>query len=270
MMNEHIAFYPIQPEWKKFLTRYRQINLPFPVNQHIAYMYEFEILSPLNVLIPGIPDACIDFIFCSSGLKENNLVVASPPTRIFMEFKSNVIYTGLRLLPQQRIFNYHVPIKQIFEKVTMPLFEVTDFPYYLYEQFLTKSTLEEKANIIYSFLLNRSHQNNLKNEIIQACLKKITDYHGILKIKELEQCIGYSERYLRILFNEYIGLTPKEFIQLYRFQITVQKMTNLNGFRFNRFIEENLYYDESHFYKNFERFVNMTPSEYIRILNKVD
>ena len=130
-MLQVVEFNPIQPEWHKALSYYQQIQLPFPTNQHIAFMYEFEISS--SSYLPGIPDACIDFIFCADRKRESNIVVASPPKRVLMKFHKNVRYTGIRLLPQQGIFNFQLPLKQLFKNFAMPLFDVTDFPYFLYD-----------------------------------------------------------------------------------------------------------------------------------------
>ena len=243
-MLQEIEFNPIQPEWYKALSHYRQVNFPFPTNQHIAYMYEFEISSSSLAYVPGIPDACIDFIFCSDGKKESNIVVASPPNRVLMKFHKNIRYTGIRLLPQQSIFSFQIPLKQLFQNITMPLFDVTNFPYFLYEQLIMIPQLE----------------------IVNACIQKITNYQGILKIKELENYTGFSERYLRNIFNENLGLAPKQFIQLYRFQITVQKMYQYNSSQLKKLINDELFYDESHLYKNFRKYVNMTPKEYALIL----
>lgn len=265
-MLQEIEFNPIQPEWYKALSHYRQVNFPFPTNQHIAYMYEFEISSSSLAYIPGIPDACIDFIFCADGKKESNIVVASPPNRVLMKFHKNVRYTGIRLLPQQRIFNFQIPLKQLFQNITMPLFDVTNFPYFLYEQLIMIPQLEEKANFLNNCLHKHPYISDSKSEIVNACIQKITNYQGILKIKELENYTGFSERYLRNIFNENLGLAPKQFIQLYRFQITVQKMYQYNTSQLKKLINNELFYDESHLYKNFRKYVNMTPKEYAIIL----
>ncbi|MFJ8262011.1 helix-turn-helix domain-containing protein [Rummeliibacillus sp. NPDC094406] len=267
-MNNQIAFYPIQPEWQNVFSYYRQINLPFPASQHIAYMYEFKINSLFDVSIPGIPDACTDLIFCSNGKIESNLVVASPPYRIFRTFESNVIYTGIRLLPQQRIFSFQIPLKHLFQNFTLPLFDVIDFPFDLYEQLISTPSLKEKAELFSSYFQKCNDQHVSKLDIVQACMQKITCNQGAIKLKELEQYTGFSERYLRNLFSEYVGLSPKQFLQLYRFQITVQKMATHNLLDINQFLMKGLFYDESHFYKEFKRYAKMTPKEYATLLNK--
>ena len=81
----------------------------------------------------------------------------------------------------------------------------------------------------------------------------------------LKQKFCYTERYIRMLFNEMIGTCPKKFIQIAQFQSVVNMMRK-DCFSLNKLLDNNLYYDASHFYKTFKKYMDMTPNDYLNIL----
>src|SRR5262249_7535462 len=86
--------------------------------------------------------------------------------------------------------------------------------------------------------------------------------NGRITIRELELRTGYSRRYLELLFQHHVGLSPKVLAGIFRFQRFYEKWAQ--GLSFD-IVKNDLYecfYDQSHFMKEFQRMTGHTPAEY--------
>jgi AraC-like DNA-binding protein len=133
------------------------------------------------------------------------------------------------------------------------------------EELLTKmmdmENPRQKIKLIQSFLVERLH-TSASNSIVNYAVSFISSSQGLASIKELEKNTGYSKRYLDMLFNQYLGISPKTFATIARFQHFYKSSGTSNA--------ENiydLYYDQSHFIKEFKRYTGHTPLQFSRLNN---
>lgn len=99
---------------------------------------------------------------------------------------------------------------------------------------------------------------------------KIVKSAGQIRVQELADEMGYSVRYRNKVFSRELGLPPKVFCKLMRYQYLLKYS---NGFEKGR-VDINLsqlaielgYYDQSHMIKGFCEFTNTTPMKYIHSL----
>ncbi len=77
---------------------------------------------------------------------------------------------------------------------------------------------------------------------------------------EILRSTGYSTRYLRQLFQEHIGMSPKKLARIYRFQQLLQS-TDLYQLDSANLALEYGYYDQSHFNREFKQLVGLPPSQ---------
>lgn len=136
----------------------------------------------------------------------------------------------------------------------------------LTEQIANTPSPREKILLIQKFLIS---QLSLKEEdlIFEYCVETINATKGKITIKELEKKTGYSSRWLNIKFIEKLGVSPKNLSSVIRFKQYYQALVNANekSFLKNDFYE--LYYDQSHFIKDFKRFTGLPPTKFEKQLN---
>lgn len=261
-------FNPLQPEWNEMNVQSMEISQTSTRYQHsIAYVYKLKTLADgkRNVVLPGIPDGCIDLFFNLDGDASDCLLVPSPKKREFIPFRADSTYLGIRLFPLQKLFLFEASLKEINSENSLPLFAVAPYLLPFYEKLLQKFTLQEHIQQLESFLTNNPIDIKGYSTIVTSCMNKIFLEHGKLHVKDLEQFSGYSERYLRMLFQNDLGIAPKTFLQLINFQYIVNDIVK-GDFQIENHLSESLFYDSSHFYKTFKKFTNMTPLEYQKIL----
>lgn len=261
-------FNPLQPEWNEMNVQSLEISQTSPRFQNsIAYVYKLKTLADGNKksVLPGIPDGCIDLFFNIDGDYSDCLLIPSPKKRTLIDFKADSTYLGIRLFPLQTIFPFQVSLKEINSADTLSLFTVAPYLLPFYEKLLQTYSFKEQIQHLESYLNNSSMESAKCSTVVTSCINKIILHHGNLQVKDLERFTGYSERYLRMLFQNEIGIAPKNFLQLINFQYIVNNIVK-GDFQIENHLNENMYYDSSHFYKTFKRFTNMTPIEYQKVL----
>jgi AraC-like DNA-binding protein len=75
--------------------------------------------------------------------------------------------------------------------------------------------------------------------------------------------IGLSERRFSRIFSEQIGLTPKLFQRVRRFQNTLASLPSHGDIDWAATAFANGYYDQAHFINDFRAFTSVTPSEFL-------
>jgi AraC-like DNA-binding protein len=95
-------------------------------------------------------------------------------------------------------------------------------------------------------------------EIVQYILNK----KGMLPVKELSEVFPYSERSLERMFHKEVGASPYHFICLVRFNYIIRELEKKEHDSLTVLIEQYDYYDQSHFEKDFKKFLGQTIKEY--------
>lgn len=126
--------------------------------------------------------------------------------------------------------------------------------------------VEAKVIVLQQFLCNRLILLEKSDCIADYAVQMIISSQGLIRVNDLCSDIGCSRRYIHTKFEEYIGLSPKEFICLVRFY---QIYKNINLAPSNPFEIGESYYDQSHFIKEFKKFTGYTPGEYARQSNQL-
>lgn len=75
---------------------------------------------------------------------------------------------------------------------------------------------------------------------------------------------GMNPRKLQRLFEQYVGVTPKWVIQLYRLQNAAEAMEQAHKPDLLKLSMDLGYHDQAHFIKNFKSIVGKTPEQYAR------
>lgn len=127
-------------------------------------------------------------------------------------------------------------------------------------------TLTENAATIAAieaFLFNRFHQNSHAEQMISFSIQQICAQKGMNSMAAMLKNIPASERQLERKFREHIGLSPKKFADIIRFQNFLkcfrQASTTVNLSELSYFCG---YYDQAHLNNCFKKFTGLTPLQY--------
>lgn len=87
---------------------------------------------------------------------------------------------------------------------------------------------------------------------------------GTTPIRHLVRETGYSHRWVTRRFRDAVGLTPKAFARLVRFESAFARLNTLHRVHWAELALDCGYYDQAHMAREFRAFAGTTPSEVFR------
>lgn len=132
----------------------------------------------------------------------------------------------------------------------------------LREQILEHENSMDRIHILDHFLLKKLHQACPKIDIVDRAVHTILNEKGILSIRELSDDLCISRRQFRRRFKEKVGIRPKLFARIKRFNYISHYMLK-DGKDWADVVYQGCYYDQSHFIRDFYEFSGKNPSEFM-------
>jgi AraC-like DNA-binding protein len=236
-----------------------------PLNSDIALYYQFKTQDKAINSFALIPDGSIDLVFCCGPNKSSSFLWTSPLYRSEqLDFQEECEYFGVRLFPEQKILNLNYSMRELLGK-KIPLVDLFSIDLNI-EQMLIEKPFKEKIQLFEKFI--ESIAPNIKyHNVVEYSIKQIYLSKGNININQLKIDTGYSDRYLRKKFEEYIGFSPKQFSEIVRFQNSLAMIFKKNGYNSLDIVFENGYHDHAYFIKGFKKFAQLTPTQYLENLS---
>ena len=137
----------------------------------------------------------------------------------------------------------------------------------LQDRLAEEPTAEGRVRLLEAFLLGLLRQAQRSGELVRHAVRFIQERGGLLTISELTEKMGYSQRYLAMVFDRFVGLGPKTLAEIVRFQNRFVALTRYASTTDEAAFDED-YYDQSHFSREFKRFAGLPPVAYRRKTNE--
>lgn len=142
----------------------------------------------------------------------------------------------------------------------------------LREQLLASKSVEAMFHLVEKFLLeqagDRIHPESA-SRCVEFTVKNLVCEPHKARLMRLANQIGYSQKHLIDLFKRQVGVTPKRYMRILRFQGAIQKLeAHASPPDWTGFALQAGFYDQAHFINDFRNFSGFTPAEYLRV--KVD
>ncbi|MBO6621351.1 MAG: helix-turn-helix transcriptional regulator [Balneola sp.] len=150
-------------------------------------------------------------------------------------------------VPLSELTNQVVDLEFLFEKHSVSIFR---------ESLLDAKTPDISAKIIQRFLTELLIHDKIDPLIFQS-IRIINEGFGKIKVSELAKILNVSRRHLSRKFMSAIGISPKKFSSIIRFQKALFLQTN--GVLTTEVMHHCGYYDQAHMISEFKEFSNTTP-----------
>jgi AraC-like DNA-binding protein len=131
----------------------------------------------------------------------------------------------------------------------------------LTERVMEAADFEERIRWIESFLLEQIARNVKSNDIVHAAVTDLLKNSGNIKIRNIIRELHIGERQFQRLFKQTIGIPAKQFQRFVRFESTIKQLMQNHPTTHLSIILAHGYYDQPHFYKEFQEFLPVTPRE---------
>jgi methylphosphotriester-DNA--protein-cysteine methyltransferase len=120
-------------------------------------------------------------------------------------------------------------------------------------------TAEMRAGIVENGLLRLLAKNTAADGVVEAASKLIVENMGLASIDKISDSMGVNGRRLERRFQQSLGLSPKRFSRIIRFQNFLGAVRNDPS---NGILDAALsfgYYDQAHLIREFREFSGKTP-----------
>ena len=249
---------PAQPFFE--LTTENYVSRLSARQQQLAQYYSFVISPESKESIVAVPDGSIDIVFHCSSSKPQALICGSVKKGKRIEFAKGDLYFGARFYPGMANLLLGCPMDQFTEKEII-LSDVQKKADGLAERICSANSFDERVQLFEQFHRNSEEQLSA-SALVSFILKKINECNGDIRIQELEEETGYSTRYINSCFKKHVGIAPKLFLRIVRFQHCFNTLrSQAHSLNFADLALDAGYYDQAHFINEFKEFSLYTPTQ---------
>lgn len=272
IQSKEMIISPKQPYFVMATSHYYKAVV---MNYGISHFYSFNKEDTIKNSFIAVPDGCIDILFCCDDKNPYAHVCGTVLRPTLTHNNQNKYFFGVRFLPGNSFKFKNATMSDFIER-EIPFLEVIEDKD-LFEKITSSRDFNYQIQIFmerYLRLNDYSYSINKYRDLKKYIIRKIMETAGNIKVKDIAETTGYSVRYINKTFSEEIGLSPKVFCKLMRFQYLIGNLNNFEKDSVNNSLTqlstELGYYDQSHMIKEFYEFTNTTPKKYIYSLKEVE
>lgn len=245
---------------------YKNIIRRNNIAHYYKYLYDCTDLTKSMI---AIPDGSIDLLIERDGDNFIAGVYGSVLKSTEIDNKPQHQFIGMRFFPGIVPYNLDVSMSELIE-------DRIDLSLIIKNKDIVKK-MEEETNWkeclnIYTRDYNKYYYDNKynQNSLVENIKSLIINRRGLITVEEISKYFVYSERYINMIFKNSIGINPKTFSEIIKFQNALQI---INNNRKDKLIDIGLqagYFDQSHFIKSFKKYTSTTPKKYKNLLQEVN
>jgi len=163
---------------------------------------------------------------------------------------------GVKLKPEVVTLIFGLDMSTYTNKVT----SLSDIPaLHKISALFCEGHYEKTIESIEAYFLSLISQ--VESHPIQQAVSMIFEQNGMVSVQELSDYISIGQRQLERYFKKYIGLSPKRYMRIIRFNYIFELMKKKDH-NWQDLVFSAGYYDQSHFIKNFQEFTGEDPTKY--------
>lgn len=263
---------PVQPYFETTSQRYYEKRV---WKLGISHFYRYQVDDPSGTTI-AVPDGCIDFVFdCSADASgPGSSVIGTVLQHKEIRTQYRHVYFGVRFLPGVCPAMLRVPNGQLIEQ-DVPMPEVIDAPE-LSEKICSAGSFRAQSQVFWKAYTAawQKREEDLagdgKARLAAAVQQLVNASGGRVSIQALSDKTGYSTRYIDRVFREVVGLSPKTFCQIIRFQRLLNLLHSSEQQRLTDLADACGYYDQPQLIRQFKHYTGTTPRAYRKMLADAD
>jgi len=221
-----------------------EVQIIFDLTNYPKYIYDNETLKEIQ--------SCQDVWFSGFRTEPITIPSARESEMLIVQFKKGRAFPFLKE-PMNNLTNFVVDAELVICREMLAI----------RERLLDVNTASMKFQILERQLL-KIYINKLEaNLFVDYAVSKILGSPDHCSIKAISNKVGYSQKHIIKLFKEHVGVTPKEFLKIIRFQKAIQLIEQQHCIDWTAVALDCGFYDQSHFIADFKRFSGFTPTEYL-------
>jgi AraC-like DNA-binding protein len=156
-------------------------------------------------------------------------------------------------LPSDELQNLHISLEDLWGGMAR---EVR-------ERALAAKTPEAKVRVVELALLERAAGMFDGQPVVEYAVANFLSRPAATRITDVADKTGFSTRRFIELFKQHVGMTPKLFCRVRRFQKVLRRITSGQPLNWTETALQCGYFDQAHFIHDFRAFSGINPSKYL-------
>ena len=230
---------------------------------------------------PVVPDGCVEIVFNLSDrfrryhedgeveTQSSSLVAGQMQSSILIGPSGNVRLFGIRFRPTGAFPFFRFGMNDLNNRIE-PLDSVWGSGVAGIEDRLSGAvSFEAQVAVAEAALADRFLPKNVLDPWLRNAVDVISSKNGIKPVNAIAKEIGISERGLERRFRQSVGLTPKMFSRIVRFQRVLRSLESAAG---PHILDTALtfgYYDQSHLINDFRQFSGNSPTAFLEMSHRM-
>ena len=191
-------------------------------------------------------------VICGQQSSYYDLSLSGRTSMILIVFKPHGVKSFFNF-PMNELSNKNLCLQDLIEN------EATE----LEDKLFNSKNNNQRIIYLENFLLNRLILDK-DFERVEHAIKIIESTKGLIKTQNLAQevCLGIKQ--FERIFSKHIGINPKKFTSIVRFQNVIQMKNNDTSVTMYQLAFDNGYFDQSHFIHDFKNLTGLTPHTFLK------
>lgn len=254
-------FIPIQPGLEEYSAYYFEKKEVDILNHTVVLYYQLQLKNDSNKPVMIEPDGCIDIMFSCNDTKPQATVYGSFLEKRPFQLQSGQEYFGIRFIPNHDAKNFYFSMKEITSK-DICLVDLLNLDPNIIELIIREKNFYERIKLYKELIGSKLLSDSSTQRVVRYAINRIYSTKGNININNLAEEIGYSPRYLHKQFDQHVGLSPKLFSRITRYQYSLFML--LNNHSLMDVIRQTGYYDQAHLINEWKKIGNITPKQLLK------
>lgn len=219
-----------------------------------------------------LPDACVELFLnytstpvaiISDELHKRSIVTfrMSRPMDVQMRKGSGVI--AICFYPGMAYKFIQVPMHALSDTTTALADLWGGMAAEIEDKIAGSSNNEERVSLIQNYLF-KELVNGRDDLQIAHCLSQVRLSGGMVPVGRLACDTGLSQRHLSRKFQKFVGLSPKEYLRVSRFILSLDHLKRYPVLSLTEVACKSGYYDQAHFIRDYKDYTGYTPGQVAR------
>lgn len=262
IQNLYKPLQPVSSSGDASLASYSEYHPGFNLQPYIYCFWELTVnqkgLLETDVCYSIVADGCVDLIFPLHAEGDILISVSGTSADKFI-FHEQVHYMGIRFFPTTIHYFFDLSLFQLKATTTEFMTVVKSNIKELYSKMIETESIESRISLLELYLKECLNRRNfiLDNRLAQSISTILTTAGNAAINSEVAEYI--SPRQQRRLFEQYVGLSPKDLSKIIRFQRSMNALIQIPPRHRKSVFYEFGYYDQSHFIRDFKQMFGDTP-----------
>jgi AraC-like DNA-binding protein len=106
--------------------------------------------------------------------------------------------------------------------------------------------------------------------MVRKAVKLIAQHQGDLEVSAMAALLGVSRQTVKHKFDQHVGVSPKLFGKLRRFQSVLRHLSNDTKADWTQLAKKSGYYDQAHLIREFNHFTGFSPQKFLKNIERGD